>query len=339
MKVDKYNNSLLASLAYLIIIIAGLKAGSSIIVPLLMAFFWFLLFLPLVNKLRSLGMPDLITTVVVFGITLFIVMIVGTFLISSGQDLVANLPMYQEKYHELIPKIAGFFERFGLSLEKNHIIDFFDPMKIIDYTARFLKNMGSIMTNGFMTLIIVMFLFLESSMLTKKMFFLLQTEESKKNVMSFIKNINTYFSIKTLTSALTGIIIYGILAFFDLEYASLFGFIAFLLNYIPSIGSILAAIPAILISLLQLTFVDTVFITIGYLVVNNLIGNLLEPRLLSNGVGISTLFIFLSMVFWGWVLGPVGMFLSVPLTIILKMACMYSQKWKWVSVILDDRIK
>jgi len=339
MKMDTYNNSILASLAYVIIIIAGLKAGSSIIVPLLMAVFWFLLFLPLVNKLRSLGMPDLITTVVVFGITLFIVVIVGTFLVSSGQELVAKLPVYQEKYYELIPKITAFLEKFGLSPEKNHIIDFFDPMKIIDYTAQFLKNMGNIMTNGFMTLIIVMFLFLESSMLTKKMFLLLKTEESKQNLLSFIKNINTYFSIKTLTSALTGVAIYGILVFFDLEYASLFGFIAFLLNYIPSIGSILAAIPAILISLLQLTLMDTVFIAIGYLVVNNLIGNLLEPRLLSNGVGISTLFIFLSMVFWGWVLGPVGMFLSVPLTIMLKMACAYSKKWKWVSVALDDHIK
>jgi predicted PurR-regulated permease PerM len=217
MKVDIYNNSLLASLAYVIIIIAGLKAASSIIVPLLMGFFWFLLFLPLINKLRSLGMPDLITNIIVFGTTLLIVLVVGTFLITSGQDLVANLPIYQEKYHELIPKITGFFERFGISLEKKHIIDFFDPMNIIDYTARFLKSMGDIMTNGIMTLIIVMFLFLESSMLRKKMFFLLQTEESKKDVMSFIKNINTYFSIKTLTSALTGFIIYAILVFLSLS--------------------------------------------------------------------------------------------------------------------------
>ena len=109
MKVDKYNNSLLASLAYLIIIIAGLKAGSSIIVPLLMAFFWFLLFLPLVNKLRSFGIPDLITTIIVFGMTLLIVIVLGTFLVTSGQDIITNLPMYQEKYHELIPKITSFF--------------------------------------------------------------------------------------------------------------------------------------------------------------------------------------------------------------------------------------
>jgi len=78
---------------------------------------------------------------------------------------------------------------------------------------------------------------------------------------------------------------------------------------------------------------------IGYLVVNNVIGNLLEPKLLSKGVGLSTLIVFLSMVFWGWILGPVGMFLSVPLTIVIKMACEYSQRWKWVSVVLSDKIK
>ena len=339
MKVDKYNNSILASLAYLVILIAGLKAGSSIIVPLLMAFFWFLLFLPLVNKLRSFRIPDLITTIIVFGITLLIVIVLGSFLITSGQDIIANLPMYQEKYHELIPKITGFFERFGVSFEKSHIINLFDPIKIINYTTLFLKEMGSVMTNGFLTLLVVMFLFLESSLFSKKIFYLSKTEESKKKIQFFIDNVNTYFLTKTATSIATGVLVFLMLLFFKLDYALLFGLLAFFLNYIPSIGSLIASLPALFIALVQLTPLESSFIALGYIVINNLIGNFIEPKILGRGLGLSTLVVFLSMVFWGWVLGPVGMFLSIPLTIVIKIACDNNKKLHWVSVVLSDNIK
>jgi len=339
MKVDKYNNSILASMAYLVILIAGLKSGSNLIVPLLMAFFWFLLFLPLINKLRSFGMLDIFTTIIVFAITLGIVVIMGTFLVVSGQDIIANLPVYQERYYELLPKIAVFFEKFGITMGKSHIENLFDPIQIINYMAIFLKEMGGIMTNGLLTLFIVLFLFLESSLLSQKVLYLAKRKDAKEKIELFLHNVNTYFLTKTAISVLTGLLIYAILAFVGLDNAPLFGFLAFLLNYIPNIGSIMAAIPAILVSLLQLTIMETVFIAAGYILVNSVIGNILEPKLLSRGVGLSTLVVFLSMVFWGWVFGPVGMFLSVPLTTVIKIGCDDSRNWKWVSVLLGDKIK
>ena len=339
MKVDKYNNSILASMAYLVILIAGLKAGSNLIVPLLMAFFWFLLFLPLIDKLRSFGMLDIFTTIIVFAITLGIVVIMGTFLVVSGQDIIANLPVYQERYYELLPKIAVFFEKFGITMGKSHIENLFDPIQIINYMAIFLKEMGGIMTNGLLTLFIVLFLFLESSLLSKKVLYLAKRKDTKEKIELFLHNVNTYFLTKTAISVLTGLLIYAILAFVGLDNAPLFGFLAFLLNYIPNIGSIMAAIPAILVSLLQLSIMETVFIAAGYILVNSVMGNILEPKLLSRGVGLSILVVFLSMVFWGWVFGPVGMFLSVPLTTVVKIGCDDSRNWKWVSVLLGDKIK
>ncbi|OQX58506.1 MAG: hypothetical protein B5M52_05350 [Helicobacteraceae bacterium 4484_230] len=339
MKVDKYNNSLLASMAYLIILIAGLKAGSDLVVPLLMAFFWFLLFLPLIDKLRSFGMLDIFTTIIVFGITLGIVALMGTFLVISGQDIIANLPVYQERYYELLPKVAVFFEKFGITMERSYIENLFDPIQIINYMATFLKEMGGIMTDGLLTLFIVLFLFLESSLLSKKVLYLAKRKDAKEKIELFLHNVNTYFLTKTAISILTGLLIYAILAFVGLDNAPLFGFLAFLLNYIPNIGSIMAAIPAILVSLLLLTITETVFIVTGYILVNSVIGNILEPKLLSRGVGLSTLVVFLSMVFWGWVFGPVGMFLSVPLTTVMKIGCDDSLNLKWASVLLGDKIK
>ncbi len=338
MKVDRYKNSLLASLAYLIVLIAGLKAGSTLIVPLLMAFFWFLLFLPLVNKLRSFGIPDLLTTMIVFGITLIIVLLVGTFLLTSGQDLVANLPAYQEKFHELTPKIVGFFERFGISLQKSDAIGLLDPAKIINYTAVFLKSMGDVMTNGFLTLLVVMFLFLESSLLSNKVLYLAKKEDAKEKIRLFLHNVNLYILTKTATSAVTGLIVWGMLAFFKLDYALLFGMLAFFLNFIPNIGSIIAAFPALILALLQLNLFETMIIATGYIIINVIIGNFIEPKIMGKGVGLSTLVVFISMVFWGWIFGPVGMFLSVPLTVVIKIACDNSKELHWVSVVLSNKI-
>jgi predicted PurR-regulated permease PerM len=95
--------------------------------------------------------------------------------------------------------------------------------------------------------------------------------------------------------------------------------VAFLFNYVPNIGSIIAAVPAVLLALVQADPSTALWTVVGYLVVNNLVGNMIEPRFMGSGLGLSPLVVFISLVFWGWVLGPVGMFLSVPLTITLKI--------------------
>nr|MBL0721370.1 AI-2E family transporter [Sulfurovaceae bacterium] len=151
-----------------------------------------------------------------------------------------------------------------------------------------------------------------------------------------INDVNIYFLTKTVTSLATGFLVFIMLLFFELDYALLFGFLAFILNYIPSIGSLIAAIPALFIAITQLTIIETSSIAFGYIVINNLIGNFIEPKILGRGLGLSTLVVFLSMIFWGWILGSIGMFLAIPLTIVVKMACDNSSTWHWVSVLLSD---
>jgi len=198
--------------------------------------------------------------------------------------------------------------------------------------------MGNIMTNGFLTLLVVMFLFLESSLFSKKVFYLAKDEKTKEKIQLFLHGVNIYFLTKTVTSAATGLIVWGMLSFFKLDYALLFGVLAFFLNYIPNIGSIIAALPALLIALLQLNLIETIIIAAGYIIINTLIGNLIEPKIMGKGVGLSTFIVFVSMVFWGWIFGPVGMFLSVPLTVVIKIAFDNSKEWHWVSVVLSDEI-
>ncbi len=332
------HSTIFATLAYLVIIIAGLKAVHSLIVPILIAFFWFLLFLPFIGKLKKMGFKDFFITIITFGITLIIVALLGLFLVSSSKELLSNVPSYQVKFYTLVPSIMEFLETYNIPMKIEDIIAIFDPSQIIGMTADFVKAMSGLMTKSFLTLIVVMFLFLESSLFVKKIDYLFKDRLIKEKVELFLTHVNIYFATKTATSIATGLIIFLMLSYFHLDNALLFGILAFFLNYIPNIGSIVAAIPAIALSMLQLTLVDTMIITVGYIMVNFIIGNIIEPRIMGRGVGLSTFIVFVSLVFWGWMFGPVGMFLSVPLTVVIKIACNKSKKLHWIAVLLSNKV-
>jgi predicted PurR-regulated permease PerM len=129
-----------------------------------------------------------------------------------------------------------------------------------------------------------------------------------------------------------------LLLILNIDYALLWGLLAFLLNFIPNIGSIIAAIPAILLSLIQFGPGIAIITSVGYLVINFVFGNVLEPRMMGKGLGLSTLIVFLSLIFWGWILGPVGMLLSVPLTMVVKIALDSSDDTRWIATLLGTSI-
>ncbi|MDA9181073.1 AI-2E family transporter [Gammaproteobacteria bacterium] len=151
--------------------------------------------------------------------------------------------------------------------------------------------------------------------------------------------MNKYISIKTIVSIITGLLIYVSLSFISLDHAIMWALIAFFLNYIPNIGSIIASIPAIIIALIQFNFYYALLVALIYLVINIVMGSIIEPKYLGKELGLSTLIIFLSLIFWGWLLGPVGMLLSVPLTMIMKIALESNDDTRWISILLGRNIK
>jgi len=145
-------------------------------------------------------------------------------------------------------------------------------------------------------------------------------------------------SLKTWISLATGAVIATWLTLLGVEYPLLWGLLAFLLNYVPNIGSIIAAVPAIMMAFIQLGIGSALATAAGYLVVNIAVGSIIEPRVMGRGMGLSTLVVFLSLLFWGWALGPVGMVLSVPLTMILKIALESRDDTRWFAVLLGPEI-
>jgi len=180
----------------------------------------------------------------------------------------------------------------------------------------------------------VTFMLMEISQFTTKI------ERSNTNglarLIEISDKIKHYILLKASTSAATGLSIVILLQVFGIHYAVLWGLLAFVLNFIPNIGSIIAAVPAVLMAIVQYSPTTALWIMLGYLIVNLLIGSIIEPRVLGRGLGLSTLVVFLSLIFWGWLLGPIGMLLSVPLTIMIKIALQTQPDTKWIATLLDS---
>ena len=145
-----------------------------------------------------------------------------------------------------------------------------------------------------------------------------------------------YLGVKTAMSLLTAICIWLLLTIVGVQYAVLWAVLSFLLNYIPNIGSILAAIPIVLQALLLNGFTEGIIVLVSLVVINVLIGNVIEPKIMGKRLGLSILVVFLSLLFWGWLLGTVGMLLSVPLTMALKMGLESNPTTRRYAILLSD---
>lgn len=145
-----------------------------------------------------------------------------------------------------------------------------------------------------------------------------------------------YLVIKTLISVATGLAVWALLAVTGIRFAFLWGMLAFALNYIPNIGSFIAAIPPIIQAFLFNGFSEGLILAGGYILINLIFGSIIDPKILGRGLGLSTLVVFMSLIFWGWLMGPVGMLLSVPLTIVLKIALEPTAAGHKIAVLLGD---
>ncbi len=328
-------DGLLLHLAAFVVIIAGIKAAAPIIIPVLLAGFIASILSPLLFFLKSKGVPTTVAIILLILLLLGLELGVGAVIGGSFKEFSNNLPFYQERLSHFYQGLILRLSPLGLSENSLAFLRDIDPGRFMGMAASTLRGLGKLVTNTLFIFLTLIFMLLEAEGMPHKMRLLaLQGIGEMGQMESILSGINSFFAIKTLTSLATGLLIGVALALQGVDFPVLWGLIAFLLNYIPSIGSIIAAIPAVLLSLVQLGGGHAAVTVVIFLVVNIGIGSILEPRIMGTGVGLSPLVIFLSMAFWGWVLGPVGMLLSVPITISLKVALSRSEKGRWLSILL-----
>ncbi len=200
-----------------------------------------------------------------------------------------------------------------------------------------LKGLASILSNAFMISLIVVFMLLEGVWLPTKLKVAFgEASDAVLQLSHAATQIQRYLAVKTIISLVTGALVAIWTSVIGLDFALVWGLLAFLLNFIPTIGSLLAAVPAVLLALVQLGPGSALAVGLGFVVVNVGFGNIIEPNVMGRTLGLSTLVVFLSLVFWGWVLGPVGMLLSVPLTMIIKIILESNETTRPIAIMLDN---
>ncbi len=325
--------------AALVVVIAGMRASTVILVPFLLSAFIAIISAPPMFWLQRKGFPAWLAMLSVIALVLIALLLISGLIGSSVKDFTANLPKYQQQLDGVIPAVTKGLEALGVDTSSLALNDVFNPASAMKLVAAGLSSFQKVLTNGFLILMTVIFMLIEASSLPAKLQAIVGSQENSLDTFDkFIVNVKQYMAIKTLVSLATGIIVAVGLAIVGVDYYLLWGLLTFLLNYIPNIGSIIAAIPPVLLAMVQLGFIRAIIVAIGFMVVNIVMGSIVEPRFMGRGLGLSTLVVFLSLLFWGWVLGPVGMLLSVPLTITAKIALDSNEESRWLAILLGPDI-
>ncbi|EXJ13373.1 AI-2E family transporter [Imhoffiella purpurea] len=326
--------------AAFVVVVAGLKAAANLVTPFLLAVFIAVVLQPPIRYLRRRGLPGWAAMLLVVAVLVGVGGgMVGLFS-SSLNDFNQSLPDYQERLKVMTGEAASWLDAVGLHIRKDALSSMIDPSRILGFASDLIKGLGGALANAFLILLTIIFILLEANSLPEKLRAALRTPEvSMDRLRQVLETINGYMFIKANTSLATGLLIWVWLTILGVDFAAMWATLAFLLNFVPTIGSIIAAIPAVLLALVQLDLESALLVAIGYISVNVLIGNFVEPRVMGRGLGLSTLVVFVSLIFWGYVLGSVGMFLSVPLTMALKIALDANPQTRPFAIMLGPEVE
>ena len=324
-------------MAALVIVLAGVKAASVIMVPFLLSIFIAIAVSPIINWLSNYKVPRWLSVSIVILSLVVIGFMLGGLITQSMSEFRQNLPNYNEKIAQEFTWIIAKLGEFNINLDRSLITTHLDPGMAMNMATNILAGMGTVLSNTFLILLTVIFMLFEAKSMPARVHVALADPDMQlTHIDRFLDSVNQYLAIKMLVSLATGIFIGIWLYALGVDHFMLWSVLAFMLNFIPNIGSIIAAIPAILMAFVEFGFAKAGLTGLGFIIVNTVMGNVIEPRFMGRGLGLSTLVVFLSLIFWGWLLGTVGMLLSVPLTMVVKIAMESREESKWLAVLLSD---
>ncbi|MDR0562329.1 MAG: AI-2E family transporter [Spirochaetaceae bacterium] len=347
-KFGKHNGRkifLLIAFIACVLVVAVLKLTASMILPFTISIFLAFVMNPMVSFLEKKGVNRILS--IMLGVCIIIIglYVIGVVLFVSGRSILSLYPKYERRLTEIYLWASGFID-----LSYNENMTFFENLwsqlgvrtKIMSFTFSLSNAFIGFLTNAFMVVLFLVFLLIESAYFTEKIELAFEQKWSgqiKKISADVIRQVSRYLSAKFFISLATGVLVAIGLAATGLEFAVVWGIIQFILNFIPNIGSIAAGGGAVLFAMLQFWPQPGPIIAVGciMLAVNMVIGNILEPKIMGDNLGISPIIILISLMLWGWIWGFVGMIFAVPMTVIIKILCENIPFLEPLSILLGSR--
>ena len=318
---SQFTRFLLVAAAVAVIIVV-LKMMSSFLVLFLQAGFLAVISAQPVSYLARRKVPRVVAVLLVVLVIFILIALVVTLLVTGVRQAGADLYRYQSRVQTLLAELAEPLARAGFEVPLGEVETFLDPKEAVRTAARLAGDLGGIIARLIFVMLIVIYSLLDAPKIKRRLQAMARTGEdsTERDAAHFSGMMYRYLIIKTWISLGTGLTAGLLIAIIGVDYAMLWSLLAVVLNFIPQVGSVIAAIPAILLAFLTLG-VAPGFLTMGsFLLANIIFGNILEPRFLGIGFGLPVAMVLFSLVFWGWIFGATGVFLAVPLTMSLVFA-------------------
>ncbi|MBV7404733.1 AI-2E family transporter [Enterobacter sp. ENT03] len=317
---DKAGLHILLKLASLVIILAGIHAAADIIVQLLMALFFAIVLNPLVTWFLRRGVKRPVAITIVVVVMMIVLTALFGVLAASFNEFITMLPKYNKELTRKVLQLQDMMPFLHLHMSPERMLQRMDSDKMMAFATLLMTGLSNAMASIVLLVMTVVFMLFEVRHLPYKLRFALNNPQIHiAGLHRALKGVSHYLALKTLISLWTGAIIWLGLMLLGVQFALMWGVLAFLLNYVPNIGSVISAIPPMIQAFLFNGFYEFMMVGILFLVVHMVLGNMVEPRMMGHRLGMSTMVVFLSLLIWGWLLGPVGMLLSVPLTSVCKI--------------------
>ncbi|MEM9068839.1 MAG: AI-2E family transporter [Myxococcota bacterium] len=319
-------------LAALVIIAFGLRVGRPVLTPVLLAAFVAAVTAPLVLWLRERGVPTLLA--VGAGLLVDALAIGGVALVVGGAvaELTQRQGFYQSRFSEILEETRAWLLVNGIEVSRDSLRNLVDPEFLVDVLGEGLRRIAAVLSRFVLVLFIVAFMLVEATHLRRKLNLVVQDSKDMGAVREAGRELKGFLVVKVGTSATTALAAGLLCKLLKIDLPLLWALLAFLLNFIPTVGSIIAAIPPTILALLLHGPTTALAVAGGYIVINAAIGSILEPRLMGDALGLSPLVVFLSMLVWGYLLGIVGALLSPILTMLVKTWMAHTDDLRWAAI-------
>lgn len=325
---------------------AVLKVTAEVVLPVTIAVFLSLVFHPVINTLHTrFKIPTFLGITIIFLIVFVVMLFVGTLLVSSTKAILALYPKYEERFLTIYVAMADIFNlpyNQELSLINNLWSQLGIRNAIQSIAVSASNNLITFVRNLTVVCLFVIFLITEIGLFKAKAVAALDGKSPGRITFimrDIIQQVTKYISVKFFISLLTGIFVTLGVTLVKLDFPIIWGFIAFVLNFIPNFGSILSGVMTTFFALVQFWPNPKPVIWVGFvmLAVNMILGNFVEPKVQGRNLGISPFIIIVSLSIWGWLWGFLGMILAVPMMVILKIVCENIEFLQPLSILMGSR--
>lgn len=335
------NKVVTASLLIIVIFISGvvLRLAKPVLFPFALAVFLSFVLAPLLDFLTRLKIPRIISIIFIMIFTFFILYLLASLIYSSGKSFAAELPRYSQKVNSVLTAIQEKYNLSGAGLEPIDWAKQFDLGRIGKILLDAMGPFFSFVSNLFLVLLFLIFILAGRGQVALKInraFTDVRALKVRDITQKIDSQIQRYLAIKTVVSFFTGVLALVVLMIFGVDFALLFGLLTFILNYIPNIGSFFATAFPVFIAIFQFeTILPAVWILVILVLIQQVMGSFIEPRLMGEGLGLSPLVILFFLFFWGWLWGIPGMILAVPIAAIIKIVTSNIPELEFIAVFMS----